>query len=67
MNELLSGEQKKKVAEQRMLDLGYIFRYHTHTRSNKGDGKEYVFCFDCGYLPLGNKWYKIVRAFSEEN
>lgn len=67
MNELLAGGQKKNVAEQRLLDLGFIFRYHTHTRSNKGDGKEYVFCFDCGYLPLGNNWYMIVRAFSEES
>ena len=64
--EQLLGERKvKNVSGQRLLDNGFVFRYHTHRRPNKGDGKEYIFCFDLGYLPLENGWYKIVKGFKE--
>ena len=63
--DLLNGKEIKKVSAQRLLDKGFIFRYHTHLRTNKGDGKEYVFCFDYGYLELTSGWYTILRAFKE--
>ncbi len=55
----------KNVSGQKLLDSGFVFRYHTHTRPNKGDDKEYVFCFDLGYLPLKSGWYKIVKGYKE--
>jgi hypothetical protein len=66
IGELLDGENIKKVRTQRLLDKGFIFRYHTHTRVNKGDSKEYIFCFDVGYLQLSADWCTIVRAFRED-
>ncbi len=62
---LLNGLEIKKVSGQRLLDKGFIFRYHTHRRINKGDGKEYIFCFDYGYLELASGWYTLVRGFKE--
>jgi len=64
--ELLNGQKIKTVSAQRLLDKKFVFRFHTHTRINKGDGTEYVFCFDYGYLPLKSGWYKIVKAFKED-
>lgn len=64
--DLLDGEEIKKVSAQRLLDKGFVFRYHTHRRTNKGDGKEYIFCFDYGYLELPSGWYTIVHSFKED-
>lgn len=64
--DILGDKSIKSVSGQRLLDQGFIFRYHTHRRTNKGDGKEYIFCFDFGYLPNGNGWYKLVKAYRED-
>lgn len=61
--EIADGKSVQNVSEQQLLDKGYVFRYHTHRRTNKGDNKEYIFCFDFGFLPLENGWYKVVKAF----
>lgn len=63
--EIAGDKSVKNMSEQQLLDRGYIFRYHTHRRINKGDSKEYIFCFDYGYLPLSNGWYTIVKAFKD--
>lgn len=67
LEELLDGRSVKSVSEQRLLDSGFIFRYHTHIRVNKGDGKEYKFCFDFGYQTKSNGWYQIVKGFKESD
>lgn len=63
--ELLNDKEIKKVSAQRLLDKGFVFRYHTHRRINKGDNKEYIFCFDYGYIELPSGWYTILKAFKE--
>lgn len=65
LEEVLGTNSVKNVSGQKLLDKGFVFRYHTHTRPNKGDDKEYIFCFDHGYLPLKSGWYKIVKGFKE--
>ena len=65
LESLLGNSSVKNVSSQKLLDNGFVFRYHTHTRPNKGDEKEYVFCFDLGYLPLKSGWYKIVKGYKE--
>jgi hypothetical protein len=63
--ELLGDQATKKVSAQRLMDKGFNFHYHTHHRVNKGDAKEYIFCFDYGYLQLPSGWYMIVLGFKE--
>lgn len=62
---LLRDRETLKLSSQRLLDQGYIFRYHTHRRVNKGDGREYIFCFDYGYTELNSGWHMIVKRFTE--
>ncbi len=49
-----------KAPRERLLNAGYIFKYHTHTYTNK-NGDTYIYCFDLGYLSLDNDWFLIVR------
>lgn len=39
---------------------GFVFKYFTHTYKNK-DNKIYYFCYDCGYMPLDDNYYLLVR------
>lgn len=39
-----------------MVDEGFNFKYHTHKWVNQEGGKEYVFCFQYGYLRKDNGW-----------
>lgn len=66
IQELLDDKEIKNVPAQRLLDKGFVFNYHTHIRTNKGDSKEYIFCFDYGYLALPSGWYKILKAFKND-
>lgn len=62
MQELLADapDGKSKVTHQRMLDKGYHFSYHTHLYKTS-TGTEYTFCYEYGYLPLGNNYYMLVK------
>ena len=50
--------------EEKLLALGFSFKYLTHTFKNK-DGKIYFWCYDYGYLPLDHDWYLIVKTKEE--
>lgn len=60
LGEVLDGKQVQNVSERALQDSGFVFRYHTHSRINKGDDKEYIFCFNYGYRRLNNGWYQVV-------
>lgn len=62
METLLDGKSVTNVKEQAMLDSGFVFRYHTHTRVNQGDQKEYLFCFEYGYHRKDNGWCTLVKG-----
>ncbi|MFT3749087.1 MAG: DUF2116 family Zn-ribbon domain-containing protein [Agriterribacter sp.] len=62
MEMLLDGKEVTNVKEQTLLDNGFVFRYHTHTRANHGDQKEYIFCFEYGYHRKENGWCTIVKG-----
>ena len=49
-----------KSSREKLVQLGFQFRYMTHTYTNK-KGNTYFFCYDYGYLPLEHDWYLIVR------
>jgi predicted nucleic acid-binding Zn ribbon protein len=56
----LNPEGKAKVHRSKLLEKGYDFMYHTNTYRTKA-GNVYVFCFEHGYLELGENTYVLVR------
>ncbi len=57
-------EQIKKTTRDKLLQLGFQFKYGTHTYSNQ-KGNVYYFCYEYGYLPLENDWFLIVKRNEE--
>jgi hypothetical protein len=65
LEELLSnGETSKKVNRDKLLHLGFQFKYLTHSYTTQ-NGKVYHFCYEYGYLYLENDWYLIVKRDEE--
>lgn len=61
---LPADEETAKASKEKMIRLGFQFKYLTHTYTTKS-GKTYFYCYDHGYLPLDNDWYLIVRKKEE--
>ena len=61
LEELLgeANEGMTRANKERLVRLGFQFKYVTHTHKNKG--KHYHYCYDHGYLPLENDWFLIVK------
>jgi hypothetical protein len=59
-----TNEETSKVHQDKLSQLGFIFKYHTHTYANK-KGNIYYFIYDYGYLPLENNWYLVVKRKEE--
>lgn len=57
-------EEMAKTTKDKLLQKGFLFKYHTHSYTNK-KGNVYYFCYDYGYLSLDNDWYLIVRRKEE--
>ena len=53
-----------KANKEKLLRLGFQFKYITHVFTNK-EGNTYFYCYDYGYLPLENDWYLIVKRKEE--
>ncbi|MDE3235576.1 MAG: hypothetical protein KGO81_06435 [Bacteroidota bacterium] len=66
LEELLDATQGMvKVGQEKLLQKGFSFTYHTHTFTNK-KGDTYYFCYEYGYLPLDNQWYLLVKRKEQE-
>src|SRR5258705_13675891 len=63
-NLLPDGEQMTKTNQDKLLSLGFQFRYITHTYTNQ-KGNVYHFCYEYGYLSLENNWFLIVKRNEE--
>mgnify|MGYP006048760859 FL=1 len=61
---LPEGEQMAKANQDKLLRLGFQFKYITHTYKNQ-KGNVYHFCYEYGYLPLENNWFLIVKRNEE--
>lgn len=61
---LPDGEEMAKAPRNKLLEMGFQFRYMTHTYTNK-KGNVYFFCYEYGYLPLEHDWFLIVRRKEE--
>jgi predicted nucleic acid-binding Zn ribbon protein len=57
---LPANEEITRASQEKLVQKGYVFKYHTHTYTNH-KGNIYYYCFDYGYLPLQNNRYLIVR------
>lgn len=57
-------EETAKASKDKLLRLGFHFKYLTHTYTTK-TGKTYYYCYDYGYLPLDNDWFLIVKKKEE--
>jgi hypothetical protein len=64
-NILPETEDLIKIPQQKLLDKGFVFKYHTHTYKNKKE-QVYFFCYDYGYLPLENNWLLVVKRKEEK-
>jgi hypothetical protein len=61
LESLLQPEkQTVHVRRDKLLEKGFLFKYATHTFTNKKEDV-YIFCYDLGYLPLENDWILIVK------
>ena len=61
---LPEGEQMAKANRDKLLHLGFQFKYMTHIYTNQ-KGNVYYFCYEYGYLPLENNWFLIVKRNEE--
>ena len=57
-------EETAKANKEKLLRLGFQFKYITYTYVTKA-GKTYFYCYEYGYLPLENNWYLIVKSKKE--
>ncbi|MDH5610640.1 MAG: hypothetical protein OEY56_14270 [Cyclobacteriaceae bacterium] len=58
--ESLNPEGKTRISRERLLRQGFDFTYFTHIyRTRAGD--EYRFCYEQGYLDIGDGFYLLVR------
>lgn len=61
---LPATEETAKASKDKLLRLGFHFKYFTHLYTTK-TGKTYYYCYDYGYLPLDNDWLLIVKKKEE--
>lgn len=61
---LPTEEETAKANKEKLIGLGFQFKYLTHTYTTK-TGKQYSYCYDHGYLPLDNDWFLVVRKKEE--
>jgi hypothetical protein len=65
--QMILGEEKMyKSNKAKLLAEGYALDYHTH-RICTSKGNEYVFCYEFGYLDLGNDFILIVKSKQKGN
>jgi len=55
----LNPDGKSKVHKDKMLSNGFDFNFFTSTYTTKA-GSVYTFCYEQGYLPIGNDFFALV-------
>jgi predicted nucleic acid-binding Zn ribbon protein len=61
---LTDSEETAKANKDKLLRLGFQFKYLTHIYTTR-TGKTYYYCYEYGYLPLDHDWYLIVKKKEE--
>jgi len=62
--EELIPDETAKVSQQKLMDKGFNFSYYTNTVTTK-TGKNYLFCYEYGYLPIEGNYYLLVKRKTE--
>ncbi len=57
---LAKGESTAKTHRDKLLELGYNFKYFTHQYKTK-TGNTYHYVYEYGYMGLENNWFLIVK------
>lgn len=60
LESLMRETKTGRTTREKLAEKGFRFKYFTHTCVNK-NGKQYFFCYDLGYLALGNDRILIVK------
>jgi len=53
-------EKMIKVRKEKLIELGYYFKYTTQVHKNR-TGSLYYYCYEFGYLPIENEWFVIFK------
>ncbi len=61
---VIGVEQTAKANQDKLLQRGFMFKYHTHQYTTK-NGNIYFYCYEYGYLPLENNRFLIVKRNEE--
>lgn len=61
-NVLSAGLTITKIRAEKLIELGFVFKYYTHAITSK-KGTRYFLCYDYGYLCFSDGWCLI---FEEE-
>ena len=56
----LNPSGKIKLHRDKLSEKGFDFNYHTNKYITKA-GATYFFCYEYGYLELGNNWFMLVK------
>lgn len=59
LEELCPTDKSIKVRKTELSRLGFSFAYFTNTYTTKAE-KTYYFCYEYGYLDLGNDYFALV-------
>jgi hypothetical protein len=62
---LPNSANRTKTSQAQLLEKGFLFQYSTHQVANK-KGHPYHFCYEYGYLSLGESNYLVVRIKNQE-
>lgn len=65
LDELLGNEKTLRIRKEKLLSLGFQFKYFTHQYNTKNNDV-YCFCYDMGYLLLEHDWCLLVRQKTEQ-
>jgi len=61
---LEEGVETIKFPKDRMSLMGFNFNYHSHHLPDSM-GRNYWFCYDYGYMDMGNGWITIIKDIGE--
>ena len=62
----LTPNGKSSIHKDKILYLGFNFSYFTHTYTTR-KGAVYFFCYEFGYLAIGNDFLSLVHRKKTEN
>jgi len=61
LRDALAGRKKRIIGENRLLELGFVFKYHTHIVISRTTNR-WIFCYDHGYSSTAARKFVLVHA-----